>query len=499
MGGMASVHLARLVAEGGFARTVAIKRLLPQLAKDPEFSSMFMQEAQLAARIRHPNVVPTLDVVATDEELFLVMEYVHGESLAQLSRLASKAGEVMPRAVLSSVLSSALQGLHAAHEATNERGEPLGLVHRDVSPQNVLVDVDGVTRVIDFGVAKAASSGHSTRAGQVKGKIKYMAPEQVLGTLMTRRTDVFAAGIILWEGLTGKRLFEGDQEAAILHAVLNREIVPPSRWAADVSPQLDAVVMRALQRDPDKRFASAAEMSAALEAALPPASQRDVGDWVKRIAREGLAKRKTQLAEVEAIVSLDALATLSPGERLRAGESSASKSVSALRSTTGVGSQSVMVPVSLPSSSHAAQAQAGRPRGVVLPLLLATLLGSALATGLFVALERGNAKEGGASALAVSPQGAVAGEAPQVAAQPSAAPPTPGAASASASAAEPDPSAASTASAATSASAATAAPATTPATQAAAPRPAAPTPATRPAPPRPASTNKSPATLYGRD
>jgi eukaryotic-like serine/threonine-protein kinase len=485
MGGMASVHLARLVAEGGFARTVAIKRLLPQLAKDPDFSSMFMQEAQLAARIRHPNVVPTLDVVATDEELFLVMEYVHGESLSQLQRLASKAGEVMPRAVLSSILSSTLQGLHAAHEATNGYGEPLGLVHRDVSPQNVLVDVDGVTRVIDFGVAKAVSSGHSTRAGQVKGKIKYMAPEQVLGTVMTRRTDVFAAGIILWEGLTGRRLFEGDQEAAILHAVLHREIIPPSRHAADVGPQLDAVVMRALQRDPDKRFASAAEMSAALEAALPPASQRDVGDWVKRIAREGLAKRKTQLAEVESIVSLDSLAALSPGERLRAGESSASKSVSVLRSTSGVGSQSVMVPVSLPSSSHQAPAQHARPRSVVLPILLATLLGSALATGLFVVLERGNPQQGGASALAATPEGPGAPISPSGMAPPPSAVPVPASASVDAPAA---PSSAAP-SAATTPTASTAPATSTPSKSAPA----------KPAAPKPASTSKRPGTLYGRD
>src|SRR5450432_1251573 len=194
-GGMASVHFGRLLGPVGFSRTVAIKRLHPQFAKDPEFVSMFLDEARLAARIRHPNVVPTLDVVATQGELFLVMDYVQGESLSRLIRGMRERGQRIPLRMVAGIMCGALHGLHAAHEAKNERGEPLHIVHRDISPQNVLVGTDGVARVLDFGVAKAAGRVQTTREGQLKGKLAYMAPEQISGNV-TRQTDVYAAAIV---------------------------------------------------------------------------------------------------------------------------------------------------------------------------------------------------------------------------------------------------------------------------------------------------------------
>src|ERR1700729_765840 len=181
-GGMATVHLGRLLGPVGFSRTVAIKRLHAQFAKDPEFVSMFLDEARLAARIRHPNVVQTLDVVATEGELFVVMDYVQGESLSRLLRASRTVGPI-PVRVASAILCGALHGLHAAHEATDEHGVPLGLVHRDMSPQNVLVDVDGSARVLDFGVAKAAGRTQTTGRGKIKGKLRYMAPEQIQGSV----------------------------------------------------------------------------------------------------------------------------------------------------------------------------------------------------------------------------------------------------------------------------------------------------------------------------
>src|SRR5262245_3092434 len=165
-GGMATVHFERLLGPVGFSRTVAIKRLHPQFAKDPEFVSMFLDEARLAARIRHPNVVATLDVVATKGELFLVMEYVQGESLSRLARAVMARGENLPPRIVASIMCGVLHGLHAAHEARDQRGEPLGIVHRDVSPQNVLVGIDGTARVVDFGVAKASGRHQSTRKGK---------------------------------------------------------------------------------------------------------------------------------------------------------------------------------------------------------------------------------------------------------------------------------------------------------------------------------------------
>ena len=203
-GGMATVHFGRLLGPVGFSRTVAIKRLHPQFAKDPEFVAMFLDEARLAARIRHPNVVPTLDVVAHARRALPR----HGVRAGRVARASAPcvarnaASACPPRASRRRSCCGALHGLHAAHEAKNERGEPLGIVHRDVSPQNVLVGVDGVARVLDFGVAKARGRMQTTREGQLKGKLAYMAPEQLRGQPATQQSDVYAAAVVLWEALT---------------------------------------------------------------------------------------------------------------------------------------------------------------------------------------------------------------------------------------------------------------------------------------------------------
>jgi len=192
---MATVHIGRLVGPAGFARIVAIKRMHAQFAADPDFVAMFLDEAWLAARIQHPNVVQTLDVVTTEGELFLVMEYVQGETLARLERSAREAGELPPARVVVGIASSMLHGLHAAHEAKDESGKALSIVHRDVSPQNVMVGVDGIARLLDFGVAKATVRLQTTREGQLKGKLAYMAPEQLAGQA-TRASDIYSAGVV---------------------------------------------------------------------------------------------------------------------------------------------------------------------------------------------------------------------------------------------------------------------------------------------------------------
>jgi eukaryotic-like serine/threonine-protein kinase len=299
---MATVHCGCLVGPAGFSRTVAIKRLHAAYAKDPEFVAMFLDEARLAARIRHPNVVPTLDVVAREGELFLVMDYVQGESLARLVRASSAARQPIPVEIVSSIVCSVLLGLHAAHEATNDQGEPLSIVHRDVSPQNVLVGSDGVARVLDFGVAKAAGSIHTTRDGQVKGKLAYMAPEQLRAGTVDRRTDVFAVGILLWEALTLERLFSDESEGRVVTNVLERPIPRPSASAADLPKGLDEVVLRALERKQAKRYATAREMANAVEACIPMASPTRVAAWVEGLVGEVLAERARTLARIESDV-----------------------------------------------------------------------------------------------------------------------------------------------------------------------------------------------------
>jgi eukaryotic-like serine/threonine-protein kinase len=312
-GGMATVFLGRLLGPVGFARTVAVKRLHPQFAQDPEFVSMFLDEARLAARIRHPNVVPTLDVVATKGELFLVMEYVHGESLAKLIRAARDQDIPIPVPVAAAILSGVLQGLHAAHEARSERGLPLQIVHRDVSPQNILVGNDGQARVLDFGVARASGRAQSTRDGQLKGKLAYMPPEQLRGEEVGPWTDVYAASVVLWEALTSVRLFQADNEGALVTKILTGLLTPPSdALAPDTDPVrrsavqlLDAIVMSGLARHPRERWSSALDMARALESAVVPATAAQVARWVEGAARAELLERATLVAEIESNSAID--------------------------------------------------------------------------------------------------------------------------------------------------------------------------------------------------
>jgi serine/threonine protein kinase len=298
-GGMATVHIGRLLGPVGFARTVAVKRLHPQFAKDPEFVSMFLDEARLAARVQHPNVVATIDVVATDGELFLIMDYVRGESLSKLLRTARKAGQRIPPRIAASIICGFLHGLHAAHEAKNERGDRIDLVHRDVSPQNVLVGADGIPRVLDFGIAKAAGRIQVTRDGQIKGKLAYMPPEQLSGRELTRAVDIYASGVVMWETLTGERLFKGETESETLAKILRDPVVPPSAVVPGLTTAFDAPLLKALSRDAKQRHVTARALAFELEKCVGVASATEVGEWVENLVGTILSAREDQIAEIE--------------------------------------------------------------------------------------------------------------------------------------------------------------------------------------------------------
>ncbi len=296
-GGMATVHLGRLLGHAGFGLTVAIKRLHPHLANQREFVNAFLDEARMAARIQHPNVVATLDVIADDDGVMLVMEYVAGDVLSRILARAAKANLRIPAPIVSGIVVGMLHGLHAAHEARSESGAPLELVHRDVSPQNILVGADGVARVLDFGIAKAKNRLETTRDGTIKGKAAYMAPEQLSGLPVDRRTDVFASGIVLWEALAAARLFTGADHAAILTKILHAEI---PRLPRDVAtPGLDAILARALARNPAERFATALELATAVEHEIPPATPRVIAEWLADEAAESLGERRQAVSELE--------------------------------------------------------------------------------------------------------------------------------------------------------------------------------------------------------
>jgi serine/threonine-protein kinase len=313
-GGMATVHLGRLIGPVGFSKIVAIKQMHESAARNPDFVAMFLDEARLSGRVQHPNVVATHDVIAKGGEAFLVMEYVHGESLAALLRASRQRGERLAPPVAVHILCDVLSGLHAAHEATDENGEPLGLVHRDVSPQNIMIGVDGVARVLDFGIAKAAGRMQETQTGQLKGKIGYMAPEQLLGRPLDRRVDIFAAGIVLWEAISGRKMFDADNSGQLMYQVLEYEIPPLSSIIDGLPLTLSNAVERATARDPEQRFATAREFARELERTTELVSSRGIGDWVTGLCGEALSRRYDRLRAIEAtpITTSSAVVTRMP-------------------------------------------------------------------------------------------------------------------------------------------------------------------------------------------
>ncbi len=268
-GGMASLFIAKRVGVAGFAKPVAIKIVHPQFSQDESFVRMFVDEAIISARIDHPNVVHTIELGEFEGHYFLAMEYVQGTSLAHLLAALAKRGRRLTPELAVHIALRMAEGLHAAHETTGDAGEPLHIVHRDVSPQNVLVSTRGHVKIIDFGVAKAASRAHQTTAASLKGKIRYMAPEQAFGRMVDRRSDVYAIGIVLWEMLTMRRLFHADDDFALLDIVREPKVPPPSSYASEVSAALDAVVLKALSPTQDGRYASARDLRNALAEALP--------------------------------------------------------------------------------------------------------------------------------------------------------------------------------------------------------------------------------------
>ena len=259
-GGMAQVLLGRQTGPNGFERPVVIKRILPHLVRRQSFVDMFLDEARTIANIRHPNVVSIHDFRFEDGELFMVMEYLEGETAASLRRRLNARGERMPGALWCHIFAETCAGLYAAHQATNELGLPLNLVHRDVSPPNILVTYDGAVKLIDFGIAKSDHRSSQTDAGHIKGKYAYMSPEQAQGRPLDARSDLFSLGVVMFEMTTGRRLFKRDTDLLTVQAVCDDPIPEPSEAWPDYTPELHRICLRALARDPTERYQSAVEL-----------------------------------------------------------------------------------------------------------------------------------------------------------------------------------------------------------------------------------------------
>ncbi len=264
-GGMAEIFLARASGMLGFQKLVVIKRILPHLASRNDFIQMFLDEARIATTLNHPNVIHTHEVGVHGKSYFIVMEYLAGEDVRSIGRRLIRDGERMPLEHALNIAIGVVAGLHYAHEKRDFDGRPLDIVHRDVTPQNVIVSYDGGVKLLDFGIAKASNRINETRSGSFKGKVPYLSPEQCRGEPLDRRTDLFSVGILLYEMTLGRRLFRGETDFQILKQIADGAVTPPRAVDPEYDEQLEAIVMRALESDPQRRFQNARELEEALE------------------------------------------------------------------------------------------------------------------------------------------------------------------------------------------------------------------------------------------
>ncbi|WP_093524987.1 serine/threonine protein kinase [Stigmatella erecta] len=363
LGGMAQIYLARRKGQDASAPLVVVKRILPHLAENLEFVRMFLDEARIAARLAHPNIVQLYDLGAQDDSFFLAMEYIHGDDVRRICKRAESLAHPLPVALACRIIIDACAGLDYAHKKVDPLGKPLGIVHRDVSPQNILVSFAGEVKVVDFGIAKAADQATVTRSGVLKGKYSYMSPEQAAGKRVDCRSDVFALGVVLYELITGTRLFKRTTDMQTLSAVSECHVTPPSEISPRVPVDLDAIVLKALAKDPDARYAEALQLQVALEAWLrkhPSASSsEDLSEFMQAVYAERLA-REARTGQVAVEEELPAQGQRPSGETpRRPGGSASPSSKDVTRADRGEGGEAVELEATARSPGRSARP--GRP------------------------------------------------------------------------------------------------------------------------------------------
>ncbi len=321
-GGMAQIYLGRQVGLEGFEKLMVVKRILPHLAENDDFITMFLDEARIAARLNHPNIVQIFDLGAQDESFFIAMEYIHGEDVRRVWKRAEQAGRPVPVPMVLRIVIEACAGLDYAHKKADQSGRPLNIVHRDISPQNILVSFEGHVKIVDFGIAKAADQATVTRSGVLKGKYSYMSPEQAAGKAIDHRSDIFAVGVVLYELLTQTRLFKRGNDIQTLNAVTACEVVPPSQVSARCPLDLDSIVMRALARDRADRYEEARLLQADLEEWLLahklPSSSVHLAAFMQEIYADRLAREAEEgrlLFETQEAAKSEELEKATPAEK----------------------------------------------------------------------------------------------------------------------------------------------------------------------------------------
>ncbi|HYO66579.1 MAG TPA: protein kinase [Archangium sp.] len=366
-GGMGQVFLA-LERGAGLERLVVLKLILPHLAEDEDFLAMFLEEARLVARLAHPNLITILELTEIDGRHCLAMEYVQGDDVRRLEKYARAQGKPLPVGLVLRIIAEAAAGLNYAHQARNPQGQPLHLVHRDVSPQNILVGFDGGVKVIDFGVAKAAGSASNTATGVLKGKYPYMSPEQANGQHVDARSDLFALGVVLWEMLTGRRLFKGESDLMTLRLVRDCLVPPPSQLNPKLPPGVDELVLRALAPTPEGRFPDCGAFRLAIENYILqyrlPASNAHLSAYLRdlyteRITRESDPANLDQLAED---ADLDSKSNSS-----RSNARSGSQQGAGPRISTPAGTGTPVVPPPRPLTKSKSKSKNSGPHTLSLP------------------------------------------------------------------------------------------------------------------------------------
>ncbi|HTS80158.1 MAG TPA: protein kinase [Myxococcaceae bacterium] len=350
IGGMAEVWRGKVFGAGGFERLVAIKRILPNIAEDEEFISMFQDEAKISVQLTHANICQIYELNRIGPSLYIAMEYVPGKDLRSIFERARKKGEPPPVPLVCYVVGKLCEGLDYAHRKKDQHGRDLNVVHRDVSPQNVLISFEGEVKVIDFGIAKAAGKVTKTQAGILKGKFGYMSPEQIRGLPLDRRSDVFAIGVCLYELLTGERLFVGESDFQVLEKVRKAEVLPPSTYNRRIPEALERIVLRALAKDPADRFQYASELADELQRFLITSdsifSRKDLMQYMKSTFAEEVERERARMAEYADIKAPEGMLT------------EGGLAVPVLARTSGP----ILAPVPTPSSTPAVVKSASLPR-----------------------------------------------------------------------------------------------------------------------------------------
>ena len=323
VGGMAEVFLAKHAGVEGFEKEVVIKRIRPHLSATDTFVTMFLGEAKLAAQLSHPNIVQIHDLGLVDASYFIAMEYVAGRDMSSIVPRAKGMGIPFPVEYALKIASSVCEALFYAHTKTDAHGNPLHIVHRDVSPENIRVAWTGTVKILDFGIAKAATQMHETKAGEVKGKLVYMSPEQVMGKPVDARSDVFSLGVVLYEALTGLKLFSGENDLAIMNNIIEGKIYPPSYFRDDVQPEVEAIIMKALEKDRKKRYQTAFDMQYDIDTFLAGhefmPSNVHLSNFLKQLYKEDIQAEQTRRSKREPALTPPRGHSASSGKRAAGG------------------------------------------------------------------------------------------------------------------------------------------------------------------------------------